>query len=76
MNKKRIIAVLGGHFAKTIVEHLNSIGMLNSNGLPFSKDIIRNIIAGKTKRFQVMEAITKFVLDTEKRENELYESLK
>jgi hypothetical protein len=76
MNKKRIRAVLGGHFAKAIVEHLNNIGMLNSNGMPFTKDIVRNIIIGRTKRFEVIEAIAKFVLDTERREKELYESLK
>lgn len=76
MNKIKIQEVLGKHYTKAIIKHLASLGLTSSSGVAFTAQIIQNIVEGRTVNIEVMEAITVFVLATEKKLKKIQNALK
>ena len=55
-----IKSVLGNHYSKAIIEHLNKKQIYNSNGNPFTGGALRKIVNGFNKNEDVEMEILKF----------------
>ncbi|WP_394760313.1 hypothetical protein [Flavobacterium sp.] len=76
MNKVKIQEVLGKHYSKPIIKHLVGLGFSSPSGGTFTPQIIQNIVDGRTANIDIMEAITAFVVATEKKLERLKNALK
>ena len=68
LQKESVIATLGNHYSNKVIEWLNhEKEIFNENGMPFSKESIRQIVNGKQNNLKVEIAIAELVSDTKKR---------
>ena len=63
---KRIIEVLGKHYSRPIITHLQTKEIVNTKGNPFSQSSIRNIVNAIEENIPVELAILQLVEKNEK----------
>ncbi len=67
--KEEITNTLGKHYSGKVIAHLNSKGITNADGNPYSADSVRNIVNGTNGRSanpEVVAAILELVAETKK----------
>lgn len=62
--QQSIIEVLGKHYTKAIISYLQSIGLFNRKGEPYSAESIRQIVNMEVEKPPVEIAILKLVAKT------------
>ena len=76
MNKVKIQEVFGRNYSTKIIEHLVSKGFTAPRGGILTQKVIQDIVSGRTKDIEIMEAITNFVVATEIKLEKIKNALK